>query len=210
MTDYFADALTSTEELRALYGEPSGLAARKEIDRLDEKARAFIAASGLLFIASADAGGRCDVSPRGGPAGFVTVLDEHHLVVPDATGNKRIDTWRNVVENGRAGLDFLILGRGQTLRVNGSACISVRAELLARLTAVGKPPRSALVVRAEEVYTHCPKAFVRSGAWRPSTWPGGEDQPTEAEIVHAHLGDPSLTVADVEQHQRESLLYRLE
>lgn len=87
MTDYFADASTSTEELRALYGEPSGLAARKEIDRLDEKARALIAASGLLFIASAEGGGRCDASPRGGPAGFVTVLDEHHLAVPDATGN---------------------------------------------------------------------------------------------------------------------------
>lgn len=209
MTEHFTDALTS-EQLDEIYGTPSGTAAAKQIARLDEKAREFIAASGLLFVSSSAVSGRCDVSPRGGPAGFVTVLDDHHLAIPDATGNKRIDTLRNVVETGQAGLVFLILGRGQTLRVNGRACVSAAPELLERLTAVGKPPRSALIVRADEVYTHCPKAFVRSRAWKPDTWPGSTSQPSEAEIVHAHLGNPSITIADVEQDQRESLLYRLE
>lgn len=209
-TDLFADAVTSVEQLREIYGVPTGNAARKEIDYIDEMARAFITASSLLFVATANAEGRCDVSPRGGPPGFVSVLDEHHLAIPDATGNKRIDSCRNVLDTGRAGLVFLIPGRGQTLRINGQACLSTRPDLLEHLTAVGKPPRSALVLRAEEVYTHCPKAFVRSKAWKPENWLDESQQPAPAAVTHAHLQDPSVTVADVERDQREALLYRLE
>ena len=128
--------------------------------------RARAARAGRL----ADADGRCDVTPRGGPPGFVGVLDDHHLAIPDATGNRRLDTLRNVVANGHAGLIFLIPGRGQTLRVNGARGSPPTPALLDRLTPVGKPPRTAIVVRAEEVYAHCPKAFVRSGAGDPETW----------------------------------------
>ncbi|SDJ36241.1 hypothetical protein SAMN05192558_109143 [Actinokineospora alba] len=207
--DLFSDAITNTDALREIYAMPTGVAADKEIPALDEMARRLIACSPLVFLASADAQGRCDVTPRGGPAGFVSVLDDGTVVIPDATGNRRIDALRNVVETGRLGLIFLIPGRGQTLRVNGRACVSARPDLLAGLTSVGKPPLSALVVAPDEVFTHCPKAFVRSGVWKPETWPSADAQPTPAEVSHAHLGDPNLTLAQIEQDQLDSLRYRL-
>ncbi|GLZ40317.1 MSMEG_1061 family FMN-dependent PPOX-type flavoprotein [Actinokineospora sp. NBRC 105648] len=205
----FADAITTEAGLRDIYEAPGPRADAKVISAVDELAREFVACSTMLFIASFDADGRCDVTPRGGAAGFVTVLDTGEVVVPDATGNKRIDTFRNVVQTGRVGLIFLIPGRGQTLRVNGRACVSARPELLETLTAVGKPPRAALVVEPDEVYTHCPKAFVRSGLWKPDTWPDAVAQPDPAEIAHAHIGDPSITVEEIRQDQVDSLLYRL-
>jgi len=208
--DLFAGALTGVEQLREIYQPPEGLAAVKEIDHLDEAVRGFVACAPILFLASVGADGRVDVTPRGGPPGFVRVVDEHHLVIPDATGNRRIDTYRNVVATGRVGLIFLIPGRGQTLRINGRAAVTARPDILDTLTAVGKPPRAALVVRAEEVFTHCPKAFVRSGVWKPETWPDARAAPSEAEIVHAHVGDPAISLEDVLQSQRDALLYRLE
>jgi uncharacterized protein len=205
----FTGALSSEAELRAIYAEPTGLGARKQIARLDEACRRLIALAPLVLVASHDAQGRCDLTPRGGPPGFVTVLDEGHLAIPDATGNRRLDTLRNVVATGHAGLLFLIPGRGQTLRVNGRAGVSARADLLARLTPVGKPPHSALVVAAEEVFTHCPKAFVRSRLWEPASWPDAGAQPSPAEVLHAHVADAALSVADVERIQAESLRRRL-
>ena len=210
MTDYFADALTHVDQIRDLYDQPSEMARKKAIGHLDERSREFVAASGLVFLASVDGDGHCDVTPRGGPAGFVSVLDDRHLAIPDATGNKRLDTMHNVVVTGRLGLVFLIVGRGQTLRVNGRACVTANPELVESLTPVGKPPRSALVVQVEEVYAHCPKAFVRSGAWKPETWPSATAGPDAAELVHAHLGVEGLTVDQVRQDQRDSLRYRLD
>ncbi len=172
-------------------------------------ARRLIELAPLVLVASHDREGRCDVTPRGGQPGFVSVLDDEHLAIPDATGNNRLDTLRNVVATGHAGLIFLIPGRDQTLRVNGAACVSAEPALLERLTPVGKPPRTAIVVRADEVYAHCPKAFVRSRLWSPETWPSADAQPTPAEVSHAHMRDPSLTVAEVERQQAESLRTRL-
>lgn len=207
--DPFAEAITSEEGLRDLYEQPLERAVRKQLDRLDAMARRLIAVAPLVLVSSHDAEGRCDVTPRGGPPGFVTVLDDDHLAIPDATGNNRLDTLSNVVATGQAALLFLIPGRGQTLRVNGAARVTARQAVLDRLAPVGKPPRSAIVVRAEEVFAHCPKAFVRSQLWEPATWPAPEDQPTSAEVSHAHLRDPALTVADVERQQEESLRTRL-
>jgi PPOX class probable FMN-dependent enzyme len=205
----FAGALTSDAQLRKLYETPMERAVRKQLDRLDEMARRLIAVAPLVLVASHDAGGRCDLTPRGGQAGFVTVLGDDHLAIPDATGNNRLDTLQNVVATGHAGLIFLIPGRDQTLRVNGAACISAEPALLDRLTPVGKPPKSAIVVRADEVYAHCPKAFVRSRLWDPDSWPSAEAQPTSAEVSHAHLRDSTVTVADIERQQEESLRTRL-
>ena len=209
-SDPFDDALVSEEQLRLIYEPPTGLAATKEIDHVDDAARAFVACSSLLFVASTDARGRLDVTPRGGQPGFVSVLDDGHLVIPDATGNRRIDTSRNIVATGRAGLIFLIPGRQQTLRINGRACVTARPDLLAATTPVGKPPRTAIVVAADEVFTHCPKAFVRSKAWEPEHWLDANAQPSPAEVVLAHQRDPSLTIADVERSAAESLLHRLD
>ncbi|MFE4518730.1 MSMEG_1061 family FMN-dependent PPOX-type flavoprotein [Kitasatospora sp. NPDC056783] len=203
-------ALTDADQLREVYEQPGEHARRKQVDHLHEVAQRLIACSSLVFVASADAAGRCDVSPRGGPAGLVSVLDEYTLAIPDATGNKRLDTLHNIVETGRIGLLFVVPGRDATLRVNGRACVSTDPELLRQLTAVGKPPRSAIVVAVEEVYGHCPKAFLRASAWKPENWLVKDAQPSSAEVTLSHLRDESLTVEMIEQTEREALLYRYE
>ncbi|MFD8822049.1 MSMEG_1061 family FMN-dependent PPOX-type flavoprotein [Streptomyces sp. NPDC059605] len=205
-----ADALTDPDQLRELYPPPNPNSLRKEIDHLTEEARSLIGCSSLVFIGSTDAGGRADVTPRGGPAGFVSVLDERTLVIPDATGNKRLDTMHNVLETGRVGLLFLVPGRPTTLRVNGRACVSARPELLALLTPVGKPPVTALVVEIEQVYPHCPKSLMRADAWRPERWVPADAQPTSAEVTLAQLDLPDLTVDQVEEAEQESLRLRYE
>ncbi|MFJ2738795.1 MSMEG_1061 family FMN-dependent PPOX-type flavoprotein [Streptomyces sp. NPDC087440] len=204
------DAVSDQQTLRRIYERPSQAAVRKQMSELTEQTRKLIGLSSLVLVASTDAEGNCDVSPRGGPAGFVTVLDERTVAIPDATGNKRLDTLENVIATGRAGLLFLIPGRTTTLRVNGRACVSARPELLAQLTAVGKPPASALVVGIEEVYPHCPKSLLRSGAWQPEQWLPADAQPTSAEVTLAQLRMPELTIADIEQVEAESLKYRYE
>ncbi|MEU2394050.1 MSMEG_1061 family FMN-dependent PPOX-type flavoprotein [Streptomyces sp. NPDC007369] len=203
-------AVQDADRLRALYEPPSAMVQRKEVDRIHDVARAFIGRSSLVFVATADAEGRCDVTPRGGPAGFVAVLDEFTLAIPDATGNKRLDSAHNIVETGRAGLIFLIPGRGSTLRVNGRACVTADPRLLEQLTPVGKPPRSAIVVEVEEAYQHCPKAFLRSGAWKPEEWLPEDAAPSSAEITLSHLDLPDLTLEQIRRSERESLLYRYE
>ena len=150
------------------------------------------------------------MSPRGGPPGFVTVLDDEHIAIPDATGNRRLDTLENVVSTGRVALIFVIPGRDTTLRVNGSAVVSAAPDVLERLTPVGKPPRTAIVVRAEEVYTHCPKAFVRSKLWDPESWPDPATLPTSAEVSLAHQRNPALTLEQVQERERDALANRLE
>jgi PPOX class probable FMN-dependent enzyme len=208
--DHFDGALQRVEQLREHYDAPMEVALRKDIGRIDELCRRLIAAAPILFVATFSEDGRCDVSPRGGPPGFVTVLDDEHLAIPDATGNRRLDTLENVVSTGRAGLIFVIPGRDTTLRLNGRAAVSADPELLDRIAPVGKPPRTAIVVEAEEVYTHCPKAFVRSKLWDPSTWPDAADLPTSAEVSLAHQRNPELTLEQVRQREREALLYRLD
>ncbi|MYW67086.1 pyridoxamine 5'-phosphate oxidase [Streptomyces sp. SID8379] len=205
-----ADALTSPDQLRDFYPQPNPNALRKEIDHLTEETRALIGCSSLVLIGSADGEGRADVTPRGGPAGFVSVLDERTLVIPDATGNKRLDTLHNVLQTGRVGLLFLVPGRPTTLRVNGRACVSARPELLAQLTPVGKPPVTALVVQVEQAYPHCPKSLMRANAWRPERWLPGDAQPTSAEVTLAQLNLPGLTIDQIEETERESLRLRYE
>ncbi|WP_051711082.1 MSMEG_1061 family FMN-dependent PPOX-type flavoprotein [Streptomyces sp. NRRL S-350] len=205
-----AGALTDPAQLREIYEQPGDHARRKQVDHLHEVAQRLIACSPLVFVASTDGAGRCDVSPRGGPAGLVSVLDEYTLAIPDATGNKRLDTLHNILENGRVGLLFVVPGRDTTLRVNGRACVSTDPELLRQLTAVGKPPRSAIVVAVEEVYAHCPKSLLRASAWKPENWLAKDAQPTSAEVTLSHLRDESLTIEMIEQNEREALLYRYE
>ncbi|MEV6352498.1 MSMEG_1061 family FMN-dependent PPOX-type flavoprotein [Streptomyces hydrogenans] len=204
------DAVTDEQALREVYALPKEAAVRKQMAELTDQARRLIACSSLVLVASVDAEGHCDVSPRGGPAGFVAVLDARTVAIPDATGNKRLDTLRNVIATGRAGLLFVVPGRTTTLRVNGRACVSTRPELLSRLTAVGKPPASALVIGIDEVYPHCPKSLLRSGAWKPEQWLPADAQPTSAEVTLAQLRMPELTIADIEQAEADSLKYRYE
>lgn len=207
--DLFDSALQDEAALRELYEMPSEIVANKTIDHLDEHCRRYLALCRFALIASADRDGRADVTPRGGPAGFISVLDDRLLAIPDATGNKRIDTMRNVVQTGQAGLLLLLPGRGQTLRINGRACVSADPELLGSLTAVGKPPRAALVIAVEEVFTHCPKAFVRSDLWDPATWPRKDEQPAPAAMLRDHVGDPAFTLQQAEQRMLDAVTVHL-
>jgi len=207
--DPFAAAITSVADLRALYEDPIPTALRKDVGRLDDMCRRLIAASPMVLLGSVDEEGHGDVSPRGGHPGFVRVLDDGHLAIPDATGNRRLDTLVNVVASGRVGLLFLIPGRDTTLRVSGRACVSADAELLAQVEPVGKPPRSAIVVAVEEVFAHCPKAFIRARLWDPASWLDPQTLPSAAEVTHAHLADETLTVAEIAAQERESVLHHL-
>ena len=162
---FFGDRLTSEEELRQLFGYPSERAVLKQRASLDEHGRAFIAASPFLIMGTANAAGECDVSPKGDPPGFVVVLDDRHLVLPDRPGNKRLDGLRNILANGHIALIFFVPGRNDTLRVNGRACIVRDADLLERLAVDGKRPQVAIGVDVEEVFMHCPRALMRSVLW---------------------------------------------
>ncbi|HEV7847554.1 MAG TPA: MSMEG_1061 family FMN-dependent PPOX-type flavoprotein [Thermoleophilaceae bacterium] len=208
--DPLAGAFTDPSQLRDFYDAPMDLAIRKDIGHIDDLCRRLIAASPMLFVATHDENGHADASPRGGQPGFVTVLDEQHLAIPDATGNRRLDTLENVVSSGRVGVIFIIPGRNTTLRVNGRAGVTAAPELLERLTPVGKPPKTAIVVEAQEVYTHCPKAFVRSKLWDPDSWPDPATLPTSAEVSLAHQRNPDLTLEQVEERERDALAHRLE
>jgi len=194
----FRQVVTSERELRALIGEPSELARRKQIGRLDAHCRAFIAHAPFLLMATADAQGRCDVSPKGDAPGFVHVLDDTHLAIPDRPGNKRLDGMRNLVENPRVGLIFLVPGMEETLRVNGRASIVRDDDLLERLSAQGKRPRLAVVVEVEECFLHCAKAMKRSGLWEPERWPDRSGLPSAAQIFldHARPADTTLDALD--------------
>ena len=207
--DPLAAAFTHPEQLRDFYNAPMEAAIRKDIAHLDELCRRLIAAAPMIFVATHDEDGRADVSPRGGPPGFVTVLDDSHIAIPDATGNRRLDTLENIVSSGRVGVIFVIPGRDTTLRVNGRGGVTAAPDVLDRLTPVGKPPKTAIVVEAEEVYTHCPKAFVRSKLWDPDTWPDPATLPTSAEVTLAHQRNPELTLEQVQERERDALANRL-
>jgi PPOX class probable FMN-dependent enzyme len=195
----FRDVVTEPNELRVLCGTPSELALKKQIAALDAHCRAFIAHAPFVLLATAGADGRCDVSPKGDPAGFVRVLDDTHLVIPDRPGNKRLDGMRNILANPHVGLLFLVPARGETLRVNGRACITRDADLLATLAVQGKVPSLAIGVEVEEVFLHCAKAFKRSGLWEPARWPDITRLASSAQMFHDQAPMPGMTVADYEQ-----------
>lgn len=160
--------ITDARDLAERYGEPGQPSLAKEVDHVHPHYRAFIEAAPFVVLATAGAEG-LDTSPRGDPAGFVTVEDERTLLLPDRRGNNRIDSLRNVLDDPRVALLFLIPGVGETLRVNGRAQISVDPGLLERFAMDGKPPRSVLVIHVEKVFFQCARAIVRSGLWDPAT-----------------------------------------
>jgi PPOX class probable FMN-dependent enzyme len=158
--------ITDEAALNALYGESSAGAIAKEVDYIHPHYRAMIEASPFMVLATSGPEG-LDASPRGDPAGFVHVVDEKTLLIPDRRGNNRADSLRNIIRDDRVALLFLIPGVGETLRVNGRASISIAPELIARFPHRNTLPRSVIVVRAERVYFQCSKALVRSELWNP-------------------------------------------
>lgn len=159
------DTVTDETELRSRYGTPSRLAAAKQLDRLDAHARRFIGLSPFLVISSHGADGLGDVSPKGDAPGFVQVLDDRTLLIPDRPGNNRLDTLSNLLANDGVGLLFLVPGVCETLRVNGRARVVADEGLLAPTAVRGRLPAAGILVAVEEVYLHCAKALVRSRLW---------------------------------------------
>jgi uncharacterized protein len=200
----FGELVTSEAELRELVPEPrdGAPALRKQIDHLDEHCRDFIARSPFFVLATAAADGACDTSPRGGPAGFARVLDERRLLVPEFPGNRRADSHRNLLENPRASLIFMIPRLRETLRVTGRACITRDPSLLAGLAVDGKPPVLGIGVEVEEAFIHCAKALIRSGLWQPESWP--DQVPAASAMLRDHIDIQDLTVDAVEARLAES------
>jgi PPOX class probable FMN-dependent enzyme len=197
--DAFDDVVTSEDELRALIGTPSDLALKKEISRLDTHCRAFIARSPFLLLATANAAGQCDVSPKGDAPGFVRVLDDEHLVIPDRPGNRRLDGMRNLLANPHLGLVFLIPGKDETLRVNGRACIIRDAAILDSLAVMGKRPLVCIGVTVEECFLHCGKAFKRSRLWQPDAWPDLADLPSAARMFYDQARPAGTTAEELQR-----------
>jgi PPOX class probable FMN-dependent enzyme len=195
--------------LRALYGEPSIFGARKVMARLDVHARRFVSLSPFLCISSAAGDGRADVSPRGDAPGFVHVLDERTLVIPDRPGNNRLDTMQNLLGNPHVGLLFLIPGRDEVLRMNGTASIAREPELLERLAAQGKLPKAALRVRVDEVFLHCGKAIKRARLWDPKSFVGDDALPSLGRMLAEQIAAAELPVEEAERRIAESYRTRM-
>lgn len=188
----FPNTIKTVAELREITGKPSELVNNKVISYLDEHCKEFIAKSPFLTISTADESGCCDVSPRGDEAGFVYVLNESQLIIPERPGNKRMDSMNNILSNSNIGLLFLIPGLGETLRVNGKASIIQDEELLEKMEVNGKRPLLGIGVDVEECFIHCAKAFRRSGLWNPEAWASSEDLPKGAKILAAHAKLPNV------------------
>jgi PPOX class probable FMN-dependent enzyme len=164
------EQVTSVAELRELAGEPMVRAATKARPRLHELDRQWLAASGFCLVATSAADGTCDVSPKGDPAGFTLVLDDTTIAIPERSGNRRMDGFRNVLSNPHVGLIYLLPGRGDTLRINGRAKLVREAPFFDDMIVKGHRPKLALLVEIDEIFHHCSKAFLRSALWKPETW----------------------------------------
>jgi PPOX class probable FMN-dependent enzyme len=169
--------------LRAKMGEVSELAAKKTLARLDKYARSYIEHSPFLCIGTADENGHADVSPRGDPPGFVRIVDDRTIIIPDRPGNNRVDTMQNIVANPQVGILFLIPGIDDTLRINGKAEIIDDPAALAPAAVNGKPPKLGIRVKVEEVFFHCAKAFRRSKLWDPAAHQDRSFLPSLAHMV---------------------------
>ena len=199
--------LTERDAVRAHYGTPSHMSLAKELTQLDRHCRGFIALSPFVVLASADAAGRCDATPRGDAPGFVRVLDDVTLAIPDRTGNKRVDTMLNLTENPRLGLLFLVPGLAETLRVNGTARVSLDPALLESMAVDGRLPSAATILSIEEVYFQCGKAMLRSDLWNPDKRVGRREFPSLGRILADQIkgGDAATFEQGIEERYRNAL-----
>ncbi|GAB3456006.1 pyridoxamine 5'-phosphate oxidase family protein [Kineococcus endophyticus] len=201
--------ITDEDELRRLVGDPAPQALAKERDHLHELDRAWLAASPFCLLATSAPDGTCDVSPRGDPPGFVQVLDDRTVALPERPGNRRVDGLRNVLGNPHVGLLSLLPGRGDSLRINGRARLVTDAPFFDRMVVKGHRPLLAVVVEVEQVFSHCSKAFLRSQLWDPATWTP-EAAPPRAQLAKA-LERPETPLEELERYYGPSYadgLYR--
>jgi uncharacterized protein len=208
-TRTFEQAVTTEEQIRAILGQPNERVLKKEIARLDVHGKAFIAKSPFVLIASSDTEGALDVSPKGDPAGFVRILDDQTLAIPDRLGNRRADTLLNILRNPRVGLLFLIPGKQETLRVNGRALIVRDASVRETLAVNGKLPELAIIVSVEQVFMHCAKCVIRSKLWEPQAWPdrSGLASLAQAIVDQAQLSQSVQEIEALIENDKVERLY---
>lgn len=199
------DSLDSPSALRRIYPHANGRSVSKQLTRLDVHCRRFIALSPFVVLASANAGGDLDSSPRGGAQGFVHVVDENLLLIPDSPGNNRLDTLSNLAETGKIGLLFMIPGVDETLRVNGRARLATDAAALAPFAADSRV-HLAIEVTVVDAYLHCAKAFMRSKLWSPETWVERAALPTMGEM----LSDQTGIASPVETNEQMAARYAVD
>lgn len=201
------DDIRDVGALRDHIGEPADLVKRKKIARLDKHCCHFIATSPFMVLATSDREGRLDASPRGDAPGFVAVLDDGRLLIPDRRGNKLADSMLNILENPRVGLVFFIPGVTETLRVNGRAGLTRDPALLEPLAAQGKVPDTAILVEVEEAFLHCGKALIRSRLWNPESRIDRKSFPTLGRMIADQVGE--LDAEETEDYVQESYRERL-
>ena len=198
----FTEKVTSEAELREILGYPNEAIRRKQLAALDKHCREFIGLSPFLLIGSTNAAGQTDVSPRGDAPGFVQIIDETTLVIPDRPGNRRIDTLSNIVQQPQVGLIFLIPGQGETVRVNGRACIIRDAEVLDSSTVQGKRPLLAIAVEVEECYFHCPKSIRRAKLWDQEN---RKTMPSIGQVIIDHTGLTGVTAQQLDEELKKDI-----
>lgn len=182
------EVLHTEDDLRAVYRRPAQRSLDKEIDHLDAHCRDFIAHAPFVILATADADGRVDNSPKGGPPGFVAVLDDHHLAIGDMSGNNRLDSMRNILDGGAVALLFFVPGIDETMRVNGDALITTDPTVLERCPIGELRPNVAIVVEVRTAFIHCAKALRRAGLWQPDAWPDTSAMASPACMLKDHIG----------------------
>lgn len=192
----FDAVITDVDELRRHYRHPTANVVAKQIDHVDAGVRAFVGASPFVLIATFGPDSKADVSPRGGHPGFVKVLDDGRLVVPDLNGNNRLDSLQNIITTGRIGMLFMIPGLGETLRVNGTAVVTTDDAILDIFVDEFRRPTSAIGVVVDEAFIHCAKAIRRSSLWQPEGWPPVDGRPSPAQIFVDHCGLDGVDAAE--------------
>jgi uncharacterized protein len=201
--------ITTEQQLRELIGEPAELVVSKIAGRLNELTRPLIEQSPFVCIATADAEGNCDVSPRGDPAGFVRILDDRTLLIPERPGNKIADSLRNIIATGHVGLIFIIPGITDTFRVNGRAQLTTDAVLLAPSAIEGKVPKLGILIEIDEAYTQCSKAFIRSDLWNPDGHRNRTEFATNGEVLKAVIGTADFDAAEYDAARAERYAQRV-
>jgi PPOX class probable FMN-dependent enzyme len=179
----FNDVIETREQFRSVMGEPGDMVTRKTMSALDKHCGVFIGRAPFVLIASSDAEGNADVSPKGDPVGFVKIIDKTTLAIPDRLGNKRADTIENILQNPNVGLIFLIPGKTETLRVSGTAQVVRDKALRDSMAVKGKSPDFVIVVRVNEAFFHCSKCMIRSKLWQTEHWPNLDGLPRLAETM---------------------------
>ena len=202
----FASFIASHDELRNVYRDPSPLVLAKERPELDPATTTFLERCRFISIGTFDADGKADVSPRGGPSGFVRVLDPQYLAIADLGGNNRLDTMQNIIASGRVGLLCIVPGQSETVRVNGRGWVTTDPKIVEAFI-LPRPTKAAIVVRVESTFIHCAKAFMRSGMWDQDVWAELADTPDASDIIVAQgLLSSDVSAAAIREDLRQDYI----